>query len=74
MLIAKHGNLNQDALNIAVDFDLEDERVFIAESESIYREKAAQDGTDISAIRSNLIAVASIFGMDITEKIDSWNN
>lgn len=70
----EHGNLNQDALNIAADFDSEDERVFIAESESIYREKAAQDDTDISTIRSNLIAVASIFGMDITENIDSWNN
>lgn len=70
----EHGNLNPDALNIASDFDSEDERIFIVESENVYREKSAQDDTDIKTIRNNLIAVASIFGIDITEKIDSWNN
>ncbi len=70
----ENGNLNQDVLNIASDFDSDDEKIFIAESEIVYREKAAKDGADTKTVRNNLIAVASIFGIDISEKIDSWNN
>ncbi len=69
----ENGNLTPDALDIASDFDSEDEKTFITESEAVYREKAAA-GADMERVGNNLTAVGAVFGINLTDMILSWQN
>lgn len=66
------GNLTYDALDIAADFDKDDEESFLIQSEMIYHAKSVSGDSDMDTVRENLITVAAVFGIDIKSHIDSW--
>lgn len=66
------GNLTYDALDIAADFDEDDEESFLIQSELIYHAKSVSGDSDMDTVRENLITVAAVFGIDIEEHINSW--
>lgn len=66
------GNLTSDALGIANDVDDEDKDALLDGCEDYYYREASKPDADVELIETNLKAIASIFGEDISSDIKDW--
>lgn len=66
------GNLTSDALGIANDVDDDDKDTLLNGCEDYYYKEASKPDADIELIETNLKAIASIFGEDISSDIEEW--
>ncbi len=68
------GNLTNDALEISSGVDDEDRAQLIKSCKNTYITEASQPDADVALLETNLKAIASIFGEDITDDIVDWRN
>ena len=66
--------LSEDALEISDSMDEEDRVTLIEECENYYKQEAVKEGCDITMLKTNVKAIAAVFGEDITENITTWDS
>lgn len=70
----EEGNLTPDALELKENTDQEDIDTLLSECEKHYKEEITKEDCDVETLETNLKAIASIFGEDITDDIELWKN